>query len=105
MTSSVEIKVDDVWSVQLRRIVSTSGWGVLESQRRPVVAPRSYRYILRKRGRDYRSYETVRELIEGTRFIAGKDWDEVRLRLAEVIRSEQPEGTYEHEKGGISHWL
>ncbi|ANT53444.1 hypothetical protein [Mesorhizobium amorphae] len=115
--SSVEVKIDEVWSVVLRRIVWLEGASQRGSadMRVPVVEPRSYRYVLRKRGRDFRSYETFKELVEGARFLAGKNWDKVALRVVSLIRDRQPDELAEpydrfdkrslEELKGIPHWL
>jgi len=102
MTTSLEIRIDEVWSVVLRRIVP------LEFQSKDLLRDKrgGYRYVLRKRGRDFRSYETFKELVEGARFLAGKNWDKVALRVASLIRDRQPDDMAEaQEPKGIPHWL
>ncbi|ETA72662.1 MULTISPECIES: hypothetical protein [Mesorhizobium] len=115
------IKIDDVWSAQLRFIVPLEDaddrrkrW--IGDARRPGVAlegtparpdTQKFRFILTRQGRDYRSYETAAELMEGCRrYLSTKKLDQLATQVAGILRNEFVEERFlEPETKGTPHWL
>lgn len=110
MSGSIHIQIDPVWSVILRSQIQLedADQRVSRQKYRDTMRPKGngYRFILVKRGKQYRSYETLPELLDGCRFtITGKKLDRLAQEIASRLRlnySVEPEPV---EPKKIGHWL